>query len=311
MSQQKDAIMDAIKGNKSAKAKNPAELSVVRDYTQFFLWMICFFLFFSTYVFQNFKIPTSSMENTLLIGDHITLNSMIFSRGGGSLDRALMPVREPKRGDVVVFKHPADSRERWVKRLIGLPGEAVEIQNDQVYIDGQPIDEDYIYLKSHLNSATQKTRDPDNKNLPLHYDTMKPGLENADPQYIDKITITTRMLINRTRNTVKAMRRIYPETDQAFIDDLERRLNLSNGQTIPEGFYLVMGDNRNRSDDCRNWGLLPVELVEGRPYWVWWSYGEESNTHQAQGAGFLWVYARVPLRFFTHTHWDKCLTRIK
>ncbi|CAM2009813.1 signal peptidase I [Acanthopleuribacter pedis] len=311
MSEKNTKILDAIKGKDSKKEKDPAELSVVRDYTQFFLWMICFFLFFSTYVFQNFKIPTQSMENSLLIGDHITLNSMVFSRGGGALDRALMPIREPKRGDVVVFKFPLDSRERWVKRLIGLPGEKVDIHNDQVFINGEALDEDYIYLKSRLTGSELGDRDPNNSNLPMHYDTMKPGLENADPSHIYNRTISTRMLINQTKIQVRQMRKEFPETDQTFIDQLEKRLDEASGETIPEGFYLVMGDNRNRSRDCREWGLLPSELVEGRPYWVWWSYGEEANTHEAQGLGFLWVYARVPLRFFTHTHWDKCLTRIK
>lgn len=310
MSEKNKSILDAIKG-KDSKEKDPAELSVIRDYTQFFLWMICFFLFFSTFVFQNFKIPTSSMENNLLIGDHITLNSMIFSRGGGALDRALMPIREPKRGDVVVFKFPLDSRERWVKRLIGLPGEQIDIHNDQVYINGEPLEEQYTFYKTRLRVGQIGDRDPDNKNLPMGFDDMKPGLANADPGNIESRIISTRMLINRTKLTVREMRKRFPETDQAYIDGLMKRLDEATGETIPEGFYLVMGDNRNRSRDCREWGLLPTELVEGRPYWVWWSYGEELNTHEAKGVNFLWVYARVPLRFFTHTHWDKSLTRIK
>ncbi|CAM2065155.1 signal peptidase I [Sulfidibacter corallicola] len=293
----------------SEQVEDPGKLSVPRDYTQFGLWLLTMFLFFSTFVFQNFKIPTSSMENNLLIGDHITLNSMIFSSSGSALDRALLPTREPKRGDVVVFKFPLDSTQRWVKRLIGLPGERVAIIDDQVYVDGEPIDERYAFFKTQLYEGGPSDRDPENRNLPVGYDDHEPGLDNAVFRKNQNMDI--RQLVLLTRHTLRQMEQVYPNADPKYLAGLKARLDAFDGRTIPEGFYLVMGDNRNRSADCRVWGLLPEELVEGRPYWVWWSYGEEEGTHKASGLNFALVYLRVFVTAWTHTHWDKCFTRIK
>ena len=128
--------------------------SLLRDYFETIVTCVIFVLFARTWVFQQSKIPTGSMIPTLLIGDYIAVNKFIYAprlEGVpvlGALERALLPVRDLRRGDIVVFKFPEEPEKDYIKRVIGLPGETIEIRDRQVYIDGRPLDEPY---KIHKN----------------------------------------------------------------------------------------------------------------------------------------------------------------
>ena len=95
---------------------------------------------------QAFKIPTGSMENNLLIGDHLLVNKFVFGPTASALERALLPVGTIKRGDVMVFKYPEEPDRDFIKRVIGLPGETVELREKKVYINGKPLDEPYVHF---------------------------------------------------------------------------------------------------------------------------------------------------------------------
>jgi signal peptidase I len=117
-------------------------------------------LFVRTWVFQAFKIPTGSMENNLLIGDHLIVNKMIFAPSMTGLERALLPRRDIRRGDIVVFKYPADPERDFIKRVIGLPGDQLELRRKKVFINGQPIDEPYVqFLEPPPAEGTPRTDD--------------------------------------------------------------------------------------------------------------------------------------------------------
>jgi signal peptidase I len=103
-------------------------------------------LFIRTWVVQAFKIPTGSMENNLLVGDHLLVDKFVFAPASSALERALLPVREVKRGDVIVFKYPMEPERDFIKRVIGLPGETLELKKKVVYINGQPLKEDYVHF---------------------------------------------------------------------------------------------------------------------------------------------------------------------
>jgi signal peptidase I len=103
-------------------------------------------LFIRTFAVQAFKIPTGSMETNLLIGDHLLVNKLVYSPSFGPLEALLLGKKEVKRGHVVVFKFPEDPSRDFIKRVIGLPGEKVEIRDKQVLIDGQPLDEPYVHF---------------------------------------------------------------------------------------------------------------------------------------------------------------------
>jgi signal peptidase I len=91
-------------------------------------------------------IPTGSMENNLLVVDHLLVNKFVFGPASSGLERALLPVRDVRRGDIVVFKYPEEPDRDFIKRVIGLPRETVELKKKKVYIDGSPIDEPYVHF---------------------------------------------------------------------------------------------------------------------------------------------------------------------
>ena len=85
---------------------------------------------------QAFKIPTGSMEPNLLVGDHLLVNKFIFSPAASAIERALLPTRPVERGEVLVFKYPEDPERDFIKRVIGLPGETLELRNQVIYVNG-------------------------------------------------------------------------------------------------------------------------------------------------------------------------------
>ena len=101
-------------------------------------------LFIRTWVVQAFKIPTGSMENNLLVGDHLLVNKLVFAPTMTRARAAMLPVREIRRGDIIVFKYPEEPERDFIKRVIGLPGETLELRHKKVYINGAPLDEDYV-----------------------------------------------------------------------------------------------------------------------------------------------------------------------
>jgi len=119
--------------------------STAREYFESIVIAVILALFVRTWVVQAFKIPTGSMEQNLLIGDHLLVNKFVFGPTATGLERVLLPVSDIRRGDVVVFKFPEEPERDFIKRVIGLPGEAVELRDKHVYIDGRPLDEPYVY----------------------------------------------------------------------------------------------------------------------------------------------------------------------
>jgi signal peptidase I len=120
--------------------------SVVREYFESIVIAVILALFVRTWVVQAFKIPTGSMENNLLIGDHLLVNKFIFGPTPLAIGRAVLPVRPIRRGDIVVFKYPDEPERDFIKRVIGLPGETIELRNKKVHVNGQPLDEPYVHF---------------------------------------------------------------------------------------------------------------------------------------------------------------------
>ena len=125
--------------------------STLREYFESIVIAVILALFIRTWVVQAFKIPTGSMENNLLVGDHLLVNKFVFGPTVSALEESFLPHTTAERGDIVVFKFPNDPQRDFIKRVIGLPGEQVEIRNKTVYIDETPLDEPY--LPSHMTSV--------------------------------------------------------------------------------------------------------------------------------------------------------------
>ncbi len=212
----------------------PAPKSSTRDTFESLLVTVILAIFGTTFVLQAFKIPTGSMENTLLIGDHLLVNKFIFAGSGGP-HSPLLPYRELRRGDVVVFKFtPTDEQtepgEHFVKRVIGLPGDHVHIVHRQVFVNGVAQVEPYV------------------RHDPLYASELYPGddFPPHDGEYL-------------------------PTSTSAW--DAELPGVVQNGDVVvPPDKYFVMGDNRERSWDSRFWGFVPRNMVIGKPVLIYWSF---------------------------------------
>jgi signal peptidase I len=214
--------------------------SIFREYFESAVVTVIMALFGMTFIVQAVKVPTGSMQNTIMIGDHLLVNKFIFAPGP---PLPFLPQRDIRRGDIIVFKYPGNPNDplgdqqpnnipfktNYVKRVIGLPGDHVEVRESSVYVNGKPLPEHKIIA-----------RDPDN-NKPLETiedPPRKPG-ELYDVYY------------SQNHSAVSGF-----------------------NQVVPSNSYFVMGDNRNNSADGRFWGFVPRDLVIGRAMFVYWSYDE-------------------------------------
>ncbi len=145
-----------------AKSKNengngggsPFRKSTTREYFESICVAVILALFVRTFVVQAFKIPTGSMENNLLIGDHLLVNKFVFAPTLSRIEETLLPIDPIRRGDILVFKYPEDPERDFIKRVIGLPGEVVELKEKKVYIDGKPLDEPYVHFLFPLDPSS-------------------------------------------------------------------------------------------------------------------------------------------------------------
>jgi signal peptidase I len=119
--------------------------STAREYFESIVVAVILALFIRTFVVQAFKIPTGSMEPNLLVGDHLLVNKFVFGPRAATLERVLLPMRDIRRGDVVVFKFPEEPERDFIKRVVGLPGDTMEMRQRQVFINGSKLDEPYAH----------------------------------------------------------------------------------------------------------------------------------------------------------------------
>jgi signal peptidase I len=248
--------------------------SSLRDTFESLVVTVILAIFGTTFVLQAFKIPTGSMEDTLLIGDHLLVNKYIFAPQGGIWAR-LLPHREMRRGDVVVFKFvPTDEQsepgEHFVKRVIGVPGDRIRIFHRQVFVNGVPQYEPYV------------------RHDPAYVDELRPGDDFPPPD--------TEYLAGST---------------SAW--DAEIGSMIKNGElTVPPGKYFVMGDNREQSWDSRFWGFVSRSMIIGRPVLIYWSFEtpHDEYLHNALNDRLAQIFDLV-VHFPTKTRWRRTLQFVR
>jgi signal peptidase I len=120
--------------------------SAVREWVESICVAVILAFFVRTFVVQAFKIPSGSMEPNLLIGDHLLVNKFVFAPALTSFERRLLPIDPIRRGDIIVFKYPEDPTRDFIKRVIGLPGDTIEMHNKKVYVNGKALDEPYAHF---------------------------------------------------------------------------------------------------------------------------------------------------------------------
>ena len=242
------------------------------------------FLIIRPFCVQAFKIPSESMQNTLLVGDYIVANKAIYRYS------------DPKVGDIVVFRPPAwactpdqvdqgtgEVNVDFIKRCQGVPGDLVEVRNGTLYRNGIPQKEPYVADRMNndfkLIKYKDQTTDPAWRQWLSNAD---PGLpDNESHRYLaklwDKVAATTPktrfeywpLVMSGTsvnqEQSYTAVPYHVPEEDEKLADKLRAMPPVK----IPPGYYLMMGDNRNGSFDGRAWGLVPRDDIIGRSEFIW------------------------------------------
>jgi signal peptidase I len=142
------------------EARPTKKKSGLRENIEAILVAIVLALFIRTFVIQAFKIPSGSMKETLKIGDHILVNKFIYGVKMPFLQTTIIPVKDPKRGDIVVFKFPEDPGKDFIKRVVGVAGDVIEIRDKQVYLNSKVLNHDYgIHTDSYIFPASVQPRD--------------------------------------------------------------------------------------------------------------------------------------------------------
>ncbi len=135
----------------------PAKKSATREWTEAILIAAVLALFVRTFVVQAYKIPSGSMEDTLLIGDHLLVNKFLYGTHIPFTNIKFLPIREPKRGDIIVFKFPENEKVDYIKRVIGTGGDTVEIKDKQVFVNHTALVEPYTVYKDRGVQANRGT----------------------------------------------------------------------------------------------------------------------------------------------------------
>ena len=210
--------------------------SRIRQNIEAIVIALCLAFLIRTFVVQPFKIPSGSMIPTLLVGDHLLVNKFVYGTKVPFTSIKLLPIEEIKRGDVVVFKFPVEDSVNkgvhYIKRVIGLPGDEIDLKGRDVYINGKKVSQkfegNFIYEES--------------------------GIEIKTDRYIDTLSENNFDVIYKkgSMNTTKG--------------------KLSYPLRVPENNIFVLGDNRDNSFDSRFWGFVPLGNISGKAFLVHWSW---------------------------------------
>jgi len=164
---------------KKKKEKKKREVSVLREYFELISEVMIFVFFIMTFLVQTFVIPTGSMEDTLLIGDHLLVDKVSYAARSNPIDRFFLPKVEIRRGTIVTFKSPPEMEKEYVKRVIGLGGETIQIINKQVLIDGRPLNEPYTFFNDSEIQKTLRDNFPPYRIPEGHYFCMGDNRDNS------------------------------------------------------------------------------------------------------------------------------------
>jgi signal peptidase I len=280
---------------KQKKEKKKKDVTRFREYFELFAETLIYVFFVMTFLLQSFVIPTGSMQNNILIGDHLLVSKVAYTRSPGSLDNYIFPQVDIKRGSIVTFKAPAEMEKEYVKRVIGLPGETIRILNKKVYINGEPLDEPYVRFDNEI-----KIRNNPGDNFPLQHPRYISALGNVS---FLPFSINDEMGFPDESRTIEFCERFK---DSLIDVDGQKRFK------VPEGYYFCMGDNRDHSYDSRFWGPVPIDYIIGKPWRIYWSYESTTDEYLTPGIEHkIKDLAMTVVNFFSKTRWERTIKKIE
>ncbi|HEU4611277.1 MAG TPA: signal peptidase I [Kofleriaceae bacterium] len=286
-----DALVDEL-------VKRPPK-STTRDYIESIGAAILIALALRAFVIEAFKIPSSSMYPTLEIGDHIFVNKFIYGVRIPWTKTKLFELRGPRRGEVIVFIYPCEPDRDYIKRVIALAGDTVEVRCNVVYVNGKAVpstmvengkqckykditDENDPNAKWIVKSCSRYRETVNGHSYDTFHDPERPardaqiaaGNPIADARDFPVRTNPFPPSCAQTEGASRAakidqvkgtLREIKPETIAGACDQQYQYV-------VPPGHVFVMGDNRNNSNDSRVWGSVPTENIKGKALFIWLSY---------------------------------------
>ncbi len=231
-----------FKKRRAAGVHDPVLVEMAKSF--FPVILIVFLL--RSFLYEPFKIPSGSMEPTLLVGDFILVNKYTYGIRIPVINKKIADIGDPKRGDVMVFRYPPEPSKDYIKRVIGLPGDTIEYSAKHLTVNGKPI---AVEKTGTFTSADSNMR---------YFETYKEALGDKphtmmlDPTYPSIRLGDVKQFANKNKCTY---------SNEAMICK------------VPDGHYLMMGDSRDNSEDGRYWGFVPQENIVGKAVLVWMNFG--------------------------------------
>jgi signal peptidase I len=214
------------------------------EYSGSFFPVILLVFVLRSFLFEPFKIPSSSMVPTLQIGDLILVNKFTYGIRLPVVNKKIIDINNPQRGDVMVFKYPKDTSLDYIKRVVGVPGDKVVYRNKKLSINGKDLE--YKQLPDYLDEES------------LTY----------SKQFEENLNGVSHQILNDQRAPS-----YVPNPDNFPNRELCTYNSEGFACTVPAGHYFMMGDNRDNSLDSRYWGFVPDQYIVGKAFFVWMNLG--------------------------------------
>ncbi|MDU0810725.1 MAG: signal peptidase I [Burkholderia sp.] len=213
------------------------------EYTASFFPVIFLVFLVRSFIVEPFKIPSSSMTPTLVVGDFILVNKFNYGLRLPIINKKITKGSALERGDIVVFRYPKDKYINYIKRVIGLPGDTIEYQDKKLRINGKPVPE--IWLTSYFDNESKE-----------YLNKFEENLDNKKNEILKNPLVSSLMMGTYS----------YLYRDNCTYN--------SRGMTckIPLNHYFMMGDNRDNSADSRYWGFVSDNDIVGRAFFIWMNF---------------------------------------